>query len=437
MKYKLSKFNTAVKENDKFIYHNSFTNNFLLLEELLLEMISAASEENDIIGLKEYHPSLFDSLLSLGFIIDENINEIEEVKKMIYKIDNDESYYKLIVNPTMNCNFKCWYCYEDHIKDSKLKEDVLNSIFKLIDNISQKEELKTFVLSFFGGEPFLYYKKVIEPIIEYTRKTFDENKVTIQISFTTNGYLLNDEIVTKLVDFRVTDLQITLDGYKDFHDKVRFVSKTKGSYDEIIQNIKRLTLAGLPVTMRINYTNNNFDSVQNIISDFDDLNKDAKSLILVSLHRVWQDEYTNLGTKIEQLMQDFKKSDFTINDSAYADTVRHSCYADKKNQATINYNGEVFKCTARDFTSSTKEGNLNENGEIEWNENFDNRMTVKLKNPPCHSCSILPICGGGCSQHALENLKKNQDYCVYNFDEDRKKSLVKSIFLNSKNLVSV
>ncbi len=436
MEYKLSKFNTAVRELDQYIYHNSFTNNFLLLEELLLDMINAASKEDNIIGLKEYHPSLFDTLLNLGFIVEKEINEIEQVKNLIKSIDNDETYYKLIINPTMNCNFKCWYCYEDHIKSSKLKEDILNSVFKLIDNISQKKELKVFVLSFFGGEPFLYYNKVIEPIIEHTRNRFDENKTTIQISFTTNGYLMTDEIIRKLVEFKVTDLQITLDGHRDYHDKVRYVSKSKGSYDEIISNIKKLTLNGLPVTMRINYTSDNFKSVQDIIHDFDDLAPSAKKLILVSLHRVWQDEYTNLGKEIESLMQDFKHAQFTINDSAYADTVRHSCYADKKNQATINYNGEVFKCTARDFTTDTKEGILNENGVIEWNENYDFRMDVKLKNPPCHSCSILPICGGGCSQHALENLKKGQDYCVYNFDENRKKNLVRSIFLNSKNLVN-
>ncbi|WP_134790028.1 SPASM domain-containing protein, partial [Flavobacterium psychrophilum] len=108
------------------------------------------------------------------------------------------------------------------------------------------------------------------------------------------------------------------------------------------------------------------------------------------------------------------------------DTVRSSCYADKRNHATLNYNGDVFKCTARDLESKSKEGYLNEEGIIEWNEKFEDRMDSKFKNPPCLKCSILPICNGGCSQQAIEH--KGIEYCVYNFDENRKLDIIKDKF---------
>ena len=53
---------------------------------------------------------------------------------------------------------------------------------------------------------------------------------------------------------------------------------------------------------------------------------------------------------------------------------------------------------------------------------------LRGKNKPCFTCKILPICGGGCSQISMEN--EGKEYCVKNFDENRKLQLVKNRFLN-------
>jgi uncharacterized protein len=110
--------------------------------------------------------------------------------------------------------------------------------------------------------------------------------------------------------------------------------------------------------------------------------------------------------------------------------VLNSCYADKINQATINYNGDVYKCNARDFNEKNKEGVLTDDGQIAWNDRGKERVNIKMNNSPCLECSILPICGGGCSQVALEN--KDKDYCVHNFDESKKKMLCWKLFFSRK-----
>jgi uncharacterized protein len=105
------------------------------------------------------------------------------------------------------------------------------------------------------------------------------------------------------------------------------------------------------------------------------------------------------------------------------------CYGDHRNHATINYNGEVFKCTARDFTNANSEGMLSDNGRIIWNDKFEKRMNIKFKNKPCLECKIMPLCNGGCSQQAIEN--EGVDYCIYDFDEDKKKKMVIEKFLEA------
>jgi uncharacterized protein len=94
----------------------------------------------------------------------------------------------------------------------------------------------------------------------------------------------------------------------------------------------------------------------------------------------------------------------------------------------INYNGDVFKCTARDFTTKRRDGFIDENGELVWeNDSLNKRMNAKFKNKPCLKCRLLPVCNGGCSQHAIENIDENGEageYCVHEFDESRKDQVV-------------
>ena len=86
----------------------------------------------------------------------------------------------------------------------------------------------------------------------------------------------------------------------------------------------------------------------------------------------------------------------------------------------------LFKCTARDFKTELKEGDLLDNGIINWNNKYFQRIDSKIKNNPCFTCSILPLCGGGCSQVSLEN--QDVDYCVKDFDENKKLDIVKNKF---------
>ena len=154
-----------------------------------------------------------------------------------------------------------------------------------------------------------------------------------------------------------------------------------------------------------------------------------KKNISVSLKKVWQADVKGSENQVAELYETAQALGFSKIDPVYEDTVQNSCYADKKNHATINYNGEAYKCTARDFTSESKEGILQEDGSIEWNGKYHNRLEAKLKNKPCLECPILPICGGGCSQLAIEN--EGKDYCVHNFDENKKKQLVLKNFMTS------
>ncbi|MGV4438773.1 radical SAM protein [Ornithobacterium rhinotracheale] len=425
---KNSQFNTSFFYNEKWVIYNSLNDNFILLEPLLYELYQAATNENKLEDLTNYHETLYDTLIDKGIIVNDSVDELQLVKDLRAKVDFNKETFLLTINPTMNCNFKCWYCYESHIKNSKLDDINLKKIQSFIDNKVKNKELKYFRLSWFGGEPLLYYSKNVFPIIKYAYNRCIENNVSFSCSFTTNGYLINDKMIQDFKKYGVKGFQITLDGNEEEHNKVRYVSKSRGSYREIINNIFKLCRNNFHVSLRINYTKDKLDTVKDIYNDVLALEKSYRKNMKVDFQRVWQTEDTfESRQKVIELMNLFSTKGFRVSSViSNVDSVRNSCYADKSNQATINYDGNVFKCTARNFDKQNREGVLTEEGQIRWNDKYYNRLNAKFKNPPCLTCRLLPICNGGCSQQALEHT---DDYCMYDFDENRKTEVVKNKFL--------
>jgi uncharacterized protein len=424
---KFSRFNICLRYGEEFVLYNTLEQRLLFLQPELKDLL----DKKKAYELEKKHPEFYNYLIEEKFIINDEIDELDKIKKISKSVDEDNSLFLLTINPTMNCNFKCWYCYETLVKNSRLDEKGLQKIKKLVDTITRNEELKNMNISFFGGEPLLYFQKNVVPIIEYYIKKCEQRNINAYVSFTTNGYLANQEFIDFFINKKVRcNLQITLDGNREEHNKVRFVTKNKGSYDKIVQNIKKLIKNKLYVTVRVNFTDLNIKNAHTIYDDFNDVEEDTKNEFLkFDFHRVWQNKEVDHvhDIAVNEMNQINRKGGKTTCFEYSPDTLRNSCYADKKNSAVVNYNGDIFKCTARDFSTKNREGYLAENGELLWeNNSLEKRMNSKFKNRPCLECKILPLCNGGCSQTALESIAANKEYCIYSWDEVEKEKVVRT-----------
>jgi uncharacterized protein len=431
---KESKFNTFFYYEDRnYVGYNALANDFIGIDADLYELFITSVKNNNILKLKDIHFDFYKCLYDKGFIVEDSIDEIQKVKDLVHTVDKETDwYYNLMINPTMNCNFKCWYCYETHVKGSKMTEKEMGKVVKLIENILRsKSNLKRLYVSWFGGEPLLYFHQVIIPLSEKILLLTKSHNVEYIADFTSNGFLITKDVINLCKIYNVKRFQITLDGHKERHNKVRFVSKNRGSYDEIINNIKMIAENEIAVNVRINISKETLENIDLIIQDFSDISSKQKQYIQFDFHKVWQEEedlYYDIDSKINL----FKIKGLHVRNSALEDSVRNSCYADKSNQVLVNYNGDVYKCTARNFTKENREGVLLEDGSISWNVKFDIRMDVKFKNSPCLDCKIMPICGGGCSQMAIEGM--GQNYCIYEFNENKMVDIVRKKYLSVINV---
>lgn len=422
--YKFSRYNSIIPLSETIsALYNSKEDKCIVIKKDVESFFKLPAD-----NLEVSHPSIYQNLLDINAIIDESKDELQEVIQRSKEVDNADQSYRLIINPTMNCNFKCWYCYESHIVGSKMSTVGVEKIFKFIDKTLQtNKNLNSFDLSFFGGEPLMYYSRVTQPIINYYRTKYEDYpNIHFSISFTTNAYLLNEKMVAHLTyENDEKFFQITLDGSREEHNKVRVAQKEEGSYDKIISSIKSLIKEKISVMIRVNYTAENIESTKLIVEDIKDISDEDRQYLSISFHQVWQDiEVNNIDDKLKEVLNVYKEHKLIPEgeEISLLEGLANPCYADKKNEAVINYNGDVFKCTARDFTEENKYGTINNEGEIEWNEKIVTWETLKIQSKACQNCRILPLCGGGCHQINLE--AKGMDICQMGYDNAKKDEII-------------
>ena len=380
-------------------------------------------EDNSLDIIASKHPQLFKTLLDGKFIIESQAVEWEEVVKTWKREDTESDRFTLIINPTLKCNMKCWYCYESHKTEAVMKSDTLLSILRFISNKVTENGLKGLNVDFFGGEPLLYFKEIVKPILEHAYNECVNNNVQLYVSFTTNGYLLSNDIYKELIkytEWEVVRLQITIDGNREFHNKTRALGGTKETYDVIVSHIKQFATKGFLILVRFNYTEKNISSFFDVIEDFASLPEQCKEHLNFSLQKVWQVEDTEkLDNEAKRLREALISEGFKCEPLVLT---HNRCYADKDNTVVINYDGNIYKCTARDFSEETKEGILHRNGSLEWNKRSEIRAAVKYGKEICHSCQLFPLCNAGCSQNKMEDPR---NVCTRNYSKDKIERLIR------------
>lgn len=191
-----------------------------VIDNKLSDIINKSLKGDDeLVNINEKE---FFQLKQRGYIFD-SINDEEILLKRYEAINNkvlaniDQIDYWTIC-PSMECNLRCPYCYEDHVQNESIKrlsEQQLDVIFHYI--LNQKFNKKSKIL-IFGGEPLLSVNyKIVEKILRFTQKH------SFPVGITTNGTSLRTTYLDLFSKHKGNlAVQITLDGDKTEHNKKNF-----------------------------------------------------------------------------------------------------------------------------------------------------------------------------------------------------------------------
>ena len=170
----------------------------------------------------------------------------EEIDAELCNVSN------LVFGITENCNLRCSYCgysgiYFGERTHSQKKitfgtaQKAIDLFFKYIGMDCRTLNRKIITIGFYGGEPLLEIE-LIGKIIDYARKRSLELGLQEIFQFdyliSTNGLLLRDDIVDFLVA-KDASVAVSIDGPRETHDKFRVMVNKKGSWQVIMDNLRR------------------------------------------------------------------------------------------------------------------------------------------------------------------------------------------------------
>lgn len=372
--------------------------------------------EHNLTKLKDKYSTLFSAMYKLGVIAEKDIDD-NQYKQIILEnrlIVFANKSFRLTINPTLNCNFSCWYCYEDHTK-KHMSKIYMSATLKYIEHLICDFKINNLELGWFGGEPLLCYNNVMKPIAIAAKELCDKHNVSFQSEITTNGFLISPEMIPFFKEINMRSFQITLDGEKELHNQIRYTTNNKNTYDKIVKNICLLATELKPedLALRINFTKESFKGIHKIINSFPE---SVRPNINILLQQIWQDK-DNKSTieELEGVKLHFKKAGFKV-DKNILNLKGYCCYSDLYHQAIINYDGRVFKCTARNFEKEKEDGILTKEGNIIWTNSLAKKTSnATFENNRCLKCKYLPVCYGPCSQK-ISKLKEPRNFDKYCFE---------------------
>ena len=388
---KTSIYNYFIPRGNRYIFFNGITQRFFYVSAENHDRFKDIISHPENTAYQEKYGEFLDRMKVEGFVVDDNVDEMD----LIYKDFEKQRYsdqYMLMILPTYRCNLRCWYCIQEH-QDVNLSNDTVERIKKHIGKYLLESGVKRFRLSWFGGEPLLEYDKIVD-ITRFSKNFCEQNNIEFYSDITTNSLLLNHDRIVLLNDLGVKIYQITIDGCRERHNKVK-ISKGNSAFDKAVNNILDIvkTNPDVSCTLRINYSDETLEPGK-IMHDVNMLIPyEYRKYVRIIPRRIWQIEtFPSELERICELSRIAKNKHYVIRG-----VDRGMCYVDYTHFNCIFPNGRVDKCE-NESLDDTK-GFLDENGNIIWSStNLFEKYQVLSETSDCINCKHLPFCMGPCPQ---------------------------------------
>ncbi len=365
--YRKSIFVVDLPVEDGVLLYNTATGSILYFESDQ----ELQNSKDILISNWFYVPAFnFDEFLWVDFLRD---------KKRELSSDNPTKSY--LIMTTMDCNARCFYCYEKGRRPITMTLQTANDVSDYIMTNAENKKVK---ISWFGGEPLVNYK-VIDLICEDLKR----NRFNYVSHMISNGLLFSDDVIAKALNlWNLRRVQITIDGTEGQYLKIKSFKNGKGDeFQKVMNNIEALLKQGVLVSIRLNQSINNSDDLLILV----DLIKDKFSLYdnLSVYNRLLFDEEITTDVQLAYFRLKQKLQQVGLLKPKSMEAIKHSqCMADNDYSLVITPKGNVGKC--EHFSEDHYIGSI-------YDEKFNQQMIIQFKEPReplsfCKSCALYPSC---------------------------------------------
>ncbi|GHV16650.1 radical SAM/SPASM domain Clo7bot peptide maturase [Bacteroidia bacterium] len=410
--------------NINFFVYNSLSNALVEIDKQ--SYFDLKENENNIeasnIVLDE---ELYNTLLENGIVTKNDEDDYLKYKAIIKKMREQTKFLHLTLAPTMDCCFNCFYCFEKYKDKKYMTSEIIDSIIKYINAQNCIEIIK---LTWFGGEPLMGLKEMIE-FNEKLSKTWTK---TIDYDIITTGYHIDKNVIEILKKIGISSMQITIDGTKETHNQIKFLPDSEDVFSKVWNNIKLLyeLAPDIKVTIRVNLTKKNAHEYEQLLELFRKTFIPQKNITISPSFVIDRGtiECKSGDSPASTLFNHNERSKHMLMLAHKGIKTPYVRYPNRqfgecaiRNNVAISFDpeGYAYKCWEVIGNKKYAIGRLNSEGELtEFNETNINRQLYgadPLEDAICVKCKYLPICGGGCPIQRIQNKFENggNNPCIY------------------------
>jgi uncharacterized protein len=401
--------------------------------------VAALLDRQEFDDLNETEREAFDQLTENGFFVSSHEADRRALDDYFFSVRHSTSELSITLLTTMQCNFACGYCYQGDREDfnqfaDKMTLDTSARVGRWIEGELDRLKPKTLSITFFGGEPLLNLP-VLYDMAERMWQATKARGVKQTVSIITNGLLLTPDVVDRMVPLGLRGVKITLDGDKHTHDQMRPLRGGQGTFDRIIENIRRVA-GRTNISIGGNFDESSADSFPGLLDflkeqDFGDklikVNfkpvvrmEPAKPKGMLSLTPVGANGkplggscMTGVGTgggstcdscsfldeKMVFLREETKRHGFSTSDGVHAGP----CHVHHANAHTIGPDGSLYGCPGFTGEKALSTGHID--GSMDpWRERNRERFDTLDPWNECGDCAFIPVCAGGCLTASYSQL---------------------------------
>jgi len=409
--YKINRFHYLVKHKPQNVLYNTLTGSLMWVNDIFVEkfskLISNTSISDELLNEIFKDEKVVDKLKKEGIVIPTNYDELATVKKYqeILWFEDTSTNVEFIV--TYACNLKCNYCYAIR-KNKMMTPEIACSSADFVIDFAKKRQSKEMMVQFIGGEPLLN-TSIIEIIVDKMIKFKNQKSIKMKTSLTTNGILLNKKSIDSIRRLGPIQVQITIDGPEEIHNKRRFLSGGN-SFKVIINNIIKFKQNIDELVIRVNIDYENIEYIPDLLQQLYDYGLVDASLTMIPTfsHTEQCSHYhsycfteKDIPSKIRKVWSIALDLGFNLGWSPMPTFI--SCGAVSPSNLAIDPYGDIYKCAAAYGDKIHVIGNIFNGIDSSSNslyESYINRDNLILKNEECKECRSLPICKGGCNFRA-------------------------------------
>ena len=242
----------------------------------IIELYKKASAEEIVSAMLEKYADVPDVTEDDILECIDDIKALEDAGKLFSKDEyeglacnyknNSKVIKALCLHIAHTCNLNCSYCFASQGKyqgeRALMSFEVGKRAFDfLIENSGSRRNLE---VDFFGGEPLMNWD-VVKQLVAYARSIEKQHNKNFRFTLTTNGILLDDEIMDFL-NKEMSNVVLSLDGRPEINDHFRRDYAGNGSYERIVPKFQELVKkrGGKDYYVRGTFTHNNVDFTNDI-----------------------------------------------------------------------------------------------------------------------------------------------------------------------------